>query len=156
MALQADVRYVRYNVDGTAARKIQRNAETENVTPVYKRRKTEHKVIAVDPVALVGIALSAIMLVAMAVGLVHYHVSLQQSREINAYVARLEQEKAELEQTYRAGYDLDEIREIAQQAGMIPAEQIEEVTLTEPMPVAQEAEMSFWDTLTTFLAGIFA
>lgn len=156
MALRADVQYVRYSVDGTAARKMQKNADTQRFTPIYKRRKTQHKVIAVDPVALAGIVLSAIVLIAMAVGLIQYQASLRQSRQMRAYVQQLEQENAKLEQTYQDGYDLEEIRKIAMEAGMIPAEQIEQVTVSACAPVQEQTDMSFWDTLTTFLAGIFA
>lgn len=157
MALQADVRYVQYSVDGTAARKIQRHtAQNESVVPAYKRRKAEHKVIAVDPVALAGIVLSAVVVVAMIFGLVQYHQSLQRSRQMNAYVQQLQQENAQLEETYKAGYDLDEIRDIALDAGMVPAEGMRRVTVSMQEQPQTQTQMSFWDTVTTFLAGIFA
>ncbi len=156
MALQADVRYVEYRVEGTAARKVEQQTRQTQVTPVYKRRKSEHKVIAVDPVALAGIVLSVIVLIAMAVGLVQYRHNVRMSRQMSAYVQQLEQENARLEETYKAGYDLDEIRDIALEAGMVPADQMERVTVSVEEPQEEQTQMSFWDTVTTFLAGIFA
>lgn len=156
MALQADVQYVQYSVDGTAARKLQRHAVENNAAPVYRRRRAEHKVIAVDPVALIGIVLSVVVLIAMVVGLVQYHHSLQRRNQMNAYVQQLEQENAQLEQIYENGYDLDEIRDIALNAGMIPAENVERISVSVQEPVQEQVRMSFWETVTTFLAGIFA
>lgn len=154
MALRADVQYVRYRVDGTAARKIRSTEET--VTPVYTRRKAERKVIAVDPIAIIGIALAAIVLIAMCVGLVRYQTCLRQSRQMSDYVNRLEQENAQLSQTYQDGYDPELIERIALEAGMIPAENTQKVTVSVEKPAPEQSEPSFWETLTTFLAGIFA
>lgn len=154
MARQADVQYVQFSVDGTAARKVE---QYENaVAPVYKRRKAERKVIAVDPVALGGIVLSAVVVIAMALGLVQYHQNLSAARQMSAYVAQLEQENVSLEQTYKAGYDLDEIRTIAEEAGMVPAADMARVRVQVEAPQQEQTHMSFWDSLTTFLAGIFA
>ncbi len=156
MALRADVRYVQYSVDGTAARKIQRQVVQQETAPVYKRRKAERKVIAVDPVALAGIILSAVVLVAMVFGLVQYQQNVRLSRQMSEYVQQLEQENVQLEQIYRDGYDLDEIRDIAVEAGMVPEDSVEKVVFSVEEPEQEQVQMSFWDTVTTFLAGIFA
>lgn len=156
MALQADVRYVQYSVDGTAARKVQRQVVQQETAPVCKRHKTERKVIAVDPVALAGIILSAVVLVAMVVGLVQYQQNVRLSRQMSEYVQQLEQENVKLEQIYRDGYDLDEIRDIAVEAGMVPEDTVEKVVFSVEEPEQEQVQMSFWDTVTTFLAGIFA
>lgn len=155
MALRADVRYVQYRVDGTAARKVERQT-TEKAAPAYKRRKAEQKVIAVDPVALAGIVLSVIVLIAMAFGLVQYQRNVRMSRQMSAYVQQLEQENAQLEGVYKEGYDLDEIRQIALEAGMVPAQQMDTVTVSVEEPQQEQTNMSFWESITTFLAGIFA
>lgn len=155
MALRADVQYVQYSVDGTAARKVERHA-VEGVTPVQKRRKAEHKVIAVDPVALAGILLSAVVLIAMVCGLMQYRQEMQRSRQMGAYVEQLKLEKSQLEQTYKDGYDLDEIRDIAMNAGMVPAAEMEQISIAIQKPDEKETELSFWESVATFLTGIFA
>ena len=156
MALQADVQYVKYPMNGTAAWKVERNDERDNTAPVYARHRAERKVIAVDPVALCGIALAVVMLVARVVGLVEYRHSLQQAAQMSMYVQQLEQENVQLQQTYEEGYDLDEILQIALDAGMVPAEDMQRVRLGMEPPQQEETRMSFWDTVTTFLTGIFA
>jgi type II secretory pathway component PulM len=156
MALQADVQYVNYPVDGTAARKVERNTQRIDPVPVYTRRRTERKVIAVDPVALCGILMSAFMIIAMVVGLVQYGQSLRQARQMNAYVQQLHQENLQLQRQYEEGYDLDEVMDIALEAGMVPAEDLDRVFITMQAPQEEDTQMSFWDTVTTFLTGIFA
>ena len=156
MALQAEVQYVNYPVDGTAARKVERNTQRIDPAPVYTRRRAERKVIAVDPVALCGILLSAVMLISMVVGLAQYGHSLRQARQMNAYVQQLHQENLQLQQQYKEGYDLDEIMDIALEAGMVPVENLNRVRINMQAPQEEDTRMSFWDTVTTFLTGIFA
>lgn len=156
MALQTDVQYVKYPVDGTAAWKVERVTQRTDAVPVYSRRRAERKVIAVDPYALCGIVLSAVMLIAMVIGLVEYSNTLQQTRQMNAYVQQLQQENVQLQQTYQDGYDLDEIMDIALEAGMVPAENLDRVRIDMQAPQQEDTRMSFWDTVTTFLTGIFA
>lgn len=156
MALQADVQYVSYRVDGTAARKVERHTAQGNVTPAYKRRRAEHKVIAVDPLALAGIAVSAVMLIAMIFGVVQYRNALQDSRQMSQYVQQLQQQNEQLEQSYKEGYDLDEIRDIAEEIGMVSSNQMEEVMISVQKPQQEEVRLSFWESISTFLTGIFA
>ena len=124
--------------------------------PVYTRRRTERKVIAVDPVALCGILMSAVMIITMVAGLVQYGNSLRQTRQMNAYVQQLHQENLQLRQQYKEGYDLDEVMDIALDVGMVPAEDLDRVFFSMQEPQQEDTRMNFWDTLTTFLAGIFA
>ena len=156
MARQADIRYVEYPVDGTAARKVERHTPYHNAAPVYNRRRAARKVIAVDPVALCGIVLSVVMLFAMVVGLVEYRHSLQQAQQMRTHVQQLQQENLQLQQTYQAGYDPEEIERIAMEAGMVPAEEMERVIITMHTPEENETQMSVWDTIANFLTGIFA
>ena len=156
MARQADIQYVGYPVDGTAARKVEHFTRNQNAAPVYARRRAKRKVIAIDPVAICGIVLSAVMLFAMVFGLAEYRHSLQQTRQMSMQVRQLQQENLALQQTYKAGYDLEEIQRIALDAGMVSAEKMERIQIDMTAPAEEDTRMSFWDTLTTFLIGIFA
>ncbi len=156
MARQADIQYVRYPVDGTAARKAEHTSRHNTAAPVYSRRPSGSKVIAVDPVAVCAIVLSVVMLIAMAVGLVEYRRSLRQAHQMSQYVQQLQQENLQLQRTYKDGYDLEEIEKIVLEAGMVPAENMERVRIQMEQEPQEETRMSFWDTLTTFLTGFFA
>ena len=155
MALQADVQYLNCPVDGTAARKVEQTQRMEAV-PVYTRRRAERKVIAVDPVALCGIILSAVMLISMVVGLFQYTSSLHEARQMNTYVQQLQQENLQLQQQYHDGYDIEEIMDIALEVGMVPVEELACVRIDMEAPLEEDTRMSFWETVTTFLTGIFA
>jgi cell division protein FtsL len=156
MARQADIQYVEYPVDGTAARKVERYNHNQTAAPVYARRQAARKVIAVDPVALFGIVLAVVMLFAMVVGLAEYRYSLQQTQQMNVRVQQLQQENLQLQQTYQAGYDLEEIERIAMEAGMVPAADMERVRIDMHAPEENETQMSVWDAISNFLTGIFA
>ena len=73
---------------------------------------------------------------------------------MESYLAELEEENQQLRQTYREGYDLDQIREEALEMGMIPASRAETVTIhvETPEEPAAESTSSFW----SFLAALFA
>ena len=135
---------------------MERQIQHQSAAPVYARRRAQRKVIAVDPVAICGIVLSVVMLFAMVIGLAEYRHSLQQTRQMSAHVRQLQQENFQLQQNYQAGYDLEEIERIALEAGMVPAENVERVRISMQTPEVEDTRMSFWDTLTTFLVGIFA
>lgn len=155
MARQADIQYVAYPVDGSAARKVETTSVGRNAAPVAARR-AQRKVIAVDPVAVCGIVLSVMMLFAMVVGLVQYRHSLQQTQQMSSRVHQLQQQNYQLQQTYQSGFNLDEIERIAMEAGMVPAEQMERVRIDMGQNAQEEVQMSFWDRITAILTGIFA
>ena len=155
MARQADIQYVAYPIDGSAARKMEITPTRRNAAPVAARR-AQRKVIAVDPVAVCGIVLAVMMLFAMVVGLVQYRHNLQQTQQMSARVQQLQQQNYQLQQTYQSGYDLEEIERIAMEAGMVPAEQMERVRIDMSAPEQDQTRMSFWDTVTSILTGLFA
>lgn len=156
MAVRADVAYIQYHVDGNTARKVERSTEVNQAAPVYTPRPSRTKVIAVDPVALIGIVVAVGMLFAMVAGLVQYRACLRRSQQLSQYVQQLEAENTRLSEEYHNGYDADEIMDIALSVGMVPADTVEMVRISMEEPVETESQMSFWQTLTVFLAGIFA
>ena len=157
MALQPDIQYVpiRY-VDGSTARKLDQPVYKTSAAPRPRRRKAKRIVIAIDPVAIVGLLVAMVVLVAMVSGFVQYAVLQEQNRQMTDYVTALELEKAQLEQTYREGYDLDEIRDFAEANGMVPADQAPQIQIEVQLPSQQQEQLSFWESITTFLAGLFA
>ena len=156
MAVRTDIQYVAYRVDGNTARKVERTTEENTAVPAFAHRPVKNRVIAVDPVASCGIVMAVVMLCAMCVGLLQYRACLVQSQQMSAYLQTREEENQQLSRTYRSGYDEDEIMDIALAAGMVPADSVATVCLSMEEPAQQEPQMSFWQTLTVFLAGIFA
>ena len=77
-----------------------------------------------------------------------------QYEQMSNYVSRLNQNNAELERTYRDGYDLEDIRDKALALGMVPVEEVPSrtitVTLSQPKP-----ERTLWDDIVWFFSGLF-
>ena len=157
MALQPEIQYVPIHyVDGSTARKLDRPIYRTPATPQPRRRKAKRIVVAIDPVAIFGLLVALVMLVCMISGFVQYSVLRAQNRQMTDYVTALELEKAQLEQDYRGGYDLDEIRDFAEANGMIPAEDAPQIQIEVELPRQEQQQLSFWESITTFLAGLFA
>ncbi|MBE6977544.1 MAG: hypothetical protein E7438_02745 [Ruminococcaceae bacterium] len=157
MALQPDIQYVPIcYVDGSAARKLERPVYKTPAAPQPRSRKAKRIVVAIDPVAIFGLLVAMVLLISMVSGFVQYAVAQEQNRQMSDYVTALELEKAQLEQIYREGYDLDEIRDFADANGMVPAEQAPQIQIDVQLPQPEQQQMTFWESVSTFLAGLFA
>ena len=125
-----NIQYVHFYTDGSAARKL------EPVTPFKKntvrmpaQKKRKHKLIYVDPVAVLGICVAIFMVVMMAVGLTQFSKVKAERETMTAYVHYLEQENQILTEKYAQSYDLNEIENTAKALGMIPQEQVKTVAI---------------------------
>lgn len=160
MALQPDIQYVPIcYVDGSAARKLEQpiyKAPAAAKAPRPRSRKAKRIVVAVDPVAIFGLLIAVVMLCCMISGFVEYSVLREQNRQMTDYVTALELENIQLEQNYRDGYDLDEIRDFAEANGMVPAEQAPQIQIDVQLPQQEQHQLTLWESITTFLAGLFA
>ncbi len=157
MAQQPDIQYISFYMDGSAAKKLQRQTLRRAEAPSPRYRKASRRVIRIDPVAIVGIAASLVMLAAMLVGLGQYESYMQKSAQMSQYIDQLQQENAQLQKTYDEGYDLENIREIAEAVGMVPAESVEHFRVDVQLPVPEpQPEPTLWESAMAFLAGLFA
>ena len=124
-----------------APKKKKKKAKTK--LPIAKQEQV--KAICIDPVALIGITVAVVMLAVMVVGALQLRSDWAQYEQMSNYVSRLNQNNAELERTYRDGYDLE---------GMVPVEEVPSrtitVTLSQPKP-----ERTLWDDIVWFFGGLF-
>ena len=158
MALQPDIQYVPFcYVDGSAARKVEHKpAKKAAVTPAPKRRRAKRKVIAVDPVAIGGIVIAVVMLVMMLAGFARYTVIQEQNRLMQDHLTALQLENTKLQQDYESNIDLDYIQDMADAMGMVPAQDAQQVQISVQLPQEEVTEMTLWQSIATFLAGLFA
>lgn len=154
MARNPEIRYIQFYADGNAARQLELPLQPQKQAPKPRRRKQKKIVLHVDFVALAGIVVAAVMLILMMTGLSELSAVNEEVTRLENYVAQLENEKIQLENTYHESYDLEEIRIAALEMGLVPAEQVQTVTLSvEHITVEEQpANQSFW----TFLVGLFA
>ena len=154
MAQRVDVRYIQFYTDGSAARKVTPVVPLETIrVPRVKKRK--RIVVHIDPVAVLGIAVAAVMLVLMAVGLTQLRNARQELSAMSAYVDTLTEENASLNAAYSEGYDLDQVRTTALALGLVPVDQVRHVTVQVPVSQSEEAPGA-WERFYTFLTGLFA
>ena len=160
MARKADIQYIQhFYTDGTAARKIAfHNAPKKAPLPLFEPEmmESDEKIrVPVDPLAVVAIVAAAVLLVVMVANLLHFGALHRDQVALQEYVYMLSNENAQLQQTYQAGYDLAEIEAQALALGMVPAEQLQTVTINGRIP-AQAAEPTFWEGVQQFFGELFA
>ena len=156
MARKAEVRYINFYSAGSSAYKVDAMPVThKQAMPMPKQRKRKKILVRVDPVAVAGVFLAFVMLIMMVVGLFQLSSAKKQTFQMQSYVLQLQEQNTALNAQYHAGYDLEEIRLIATEMGMIPVEQAQQIQIT--VPVTQPVEQpTVWETVYTFLVGLFA
>lgn len=154
MAQRLDVQYVRFYTDGSAARKVAPVAPL-NTIKLPKVKKAKRIVVHIDPVAIAGIFMAAVMLVLMTVGVVQLNIQRQALNEMTAYVEELQTENEILEERFQNGYDIAEIERTALALGLVPEDQVRHVTIQAP-EMTVEDEPDAWERFYIFLTGLFA
>lgn len=157
MEKKPEIQYVgQFYVYGSEARKLAihrpaRKAEKE----LPEALPEQQKIIRVDPMAVIGILLAVVMLVVLVNGALQIRSALDEYEVMNEYLTQLKRENAQLEQTYRSGYDLDEVEMTALALGMVPATEVQSISIHVTIPQPEE-EPGFWEDFTWFLKGLFA
>ena len=158
MAKNTEVRYINYYTSGSAAYKLvplPEKKEKKVSLPKPKNRRNSHILISVDPIAVVGIVVAAVMVLMIASGIVLLANEQRQTQQMQEYVEWLKRENEQLRDTYTSGYDLEVVEKIALSLGMVPGESIQSEIIYVTVPQVPE-EPSVWDNLLTFLTGLFA
>lgn len=157
MIQKPEIQYIgQFYVPGSEAKVLapkQKKKKAKTKLPVA--RQEQQKVICIDPVALAGIAAAVVLLTVMVLGALQLRDDWNQYETMSRYVSQLNYENAQLEQTYRAGYDLEDIRDKALAIGMVPVEELETRSVT--VTISQrEPEPTLWDDIVWFFSGLFA
>ena len=158
MALQPDIQYVPFcYVDGSAARKVQRQPQKKvSAAPVPRQRRAKRKVIAVDPVAICGIVIAMVLLVMLLAGYAEYTAVQEKNRQMQDYVTSLQLENAQLQQTFDSNIDLEYVEQVADSLGMVPMENANQIQIEVQLPTQETEQLTLWESISTFLAGLFA
>lgn len=157
MIQKPEIQYIgQFYVYGSEARQLehkkqQRKPKTK--LPLARVRKVEK--ISVDPVALGGIVVAVVLLVVMAVGALQLRSDWIEYNQMSSYVSQLKEENAQLTRTYRAGYDIEEVRKRATALGLVSESEAQTMIIAVTVPTAQP-EPTFWEEVTGFLKGLFA
>lgn len=154
MARQPDIQYIRYYTDGSAARKFAPLAPLKTLK-LPKIRLKKRITLHIDPLAIAGIVMAVVMSVLMVAGILKLNAATEQLQTMETYVQTLHEENIQLQQTFREGYDLEEIKTTALALGLVPKDQVRHVTMRVP-PEQIVEEPTSWERFCTFLMGLFA
>ena len=151
------IQYVgQFYVHGSEARQLQPQEEKRQVkTKLPLARIQTIEKVYVDPVALVGILVSVVMLVTMVLGAVQIKRDWDQYEQVSAYVSELKRENARMSHAYRASYDLADIESKALAMGLVPKSELQTMTVTVTVP-EPEVELTRSQEIKLFLEGLFA
>ena len=157
MIQKPDIQYIEsFFVPGTEAPQPQpRWGAKPAATPVAQPKPQPKVRILVDPVALIGLVVTAVMLVLMIVGIFQFTAASQERDQMAAYLTRLQDENLTKRHEYHTKCDLEWIEEQALALGMIPIEEATTISvkITVPQP---EPEPTVWENILWFLEGLFA
>ncbi len=157
MTPKPKIQYVgQFYVYGSEARVPERKKEQRrSKTKLPEVRAKQVRKIAVEPVALGGILVAAALLAVMIVGVLGLYSDWEDYAQMRTYVSQLKQENAQLDQTFRESYDLEQVKIRAEAMGLIPMEEADTMPITVQIPEPQP-QPSFWDDLIWFCKGLFA
>ena len=156
MAQQPEIQYIRYYADGSAARKAEFVAPFKTLRlPKLKKKRNQVTVHYIDPVAVLGILISAMMLVLLFVGFVQLTAANREAKQLEQYVHTLEQQNARLQAEFDQALKLEDVQRTADALGLVPVEQVTHITMK--LPVCEEPETpDAWERFVTFLTALFA
>ena len=154
MAQRVNVQYVQFYTQGSAARKVMPKISARlRELPRMKKRAVRR--IYVDPVAILGTAVAVCMLVMMVAGVNQLLAQQQKTAQLEQYVERLQMENRQLQAEYAASCDLEAIEKTALALGMIPQQEATRIPIRVELP-QEQAPISLWSRIGTFLTGLFA
>lgn len=154
MARYPEVQYINAYVSGSMA--YQCAPATKKKVTMPKQKKMNKIVIPVDPAALVGIVLAFVCMIMLVGGFMRLQDAKMETAQLESYVSGLQSENKQLQDTYNAGYDLEEVEKIAIAIGMVPKNEVTTVTIDTPVTLDEPEEPTGWEAFWNFLTGLFA
>ena len=158
MASRVDIQYVQFYTEGSAAKKIATPLPKKRVAQKPVARRAKRKVIRIDPVAILSLAVCLALAITLGLGIGKVQQAKQDNARMAAYVESLTQKSETLAQEYAAGYDLHEIEKTALALGMVHNDQASHrgVSIQVETETSVQPQMNFWQNLVTFFTNIFA
>jgi hypothetical protein len=155
MAMQPEVRYINAYVSGNVAVRPEKMPQKQSSARLPKARKQQKWLIQVDLVAIGGIMAALVLSIMLVTGLVQMNQAKHDAKVYREYATSLKLDNTKMRDTYASEYDLNEVRDIALNMGMVPVEQVEHVTMQVVTPEVVQ-EPTAWESFWAFFLGMFA
>lgn len=156
MANRPEIQYIQFYIDGTAAKQLDPVTPEKTQPKPAKKTRSHLKRIYIDPVAIIGIMVSAMLLITMTVGVFRLKQANEQQRAMRLCVAQLRLENRDLQEDYTNTINLDKVHQQAMALGMVPASEAKVNAIVLSAPHVEEAPVTLWQQVSTFLASLFA
>lgn len=156
MAKKPDIQYISFYTHGSAAQKIAPAVTIREDARMPRPKKQKRKVLYVDPVAILSIAVAVCMICMLVAGFHGLQKAQDRLSVMQQHLDKLVIQHEELEQKYREDIDLENIRVTALALGMVPKEQLQTTSISVSRPAAEPEEQSYWEQLTAFLVDLLA
>ena len=154
MARRNELRYIQYYVGTAAPKLIPQQPKKKNKTSLPKVEKKKSYTVPVDPLALGGILVSVAMLILMVVGFAELRTCKQELAQMSQSVQMLHERNADLQEEYADKCDLEVVEKAAVGLGMIPADEVEHITISVTEPETHGT--TIWERIGVFLEGLMA
>ena len=157
MAQKPEIQYIgQFYIHGSEAREMARKNEQKKAkTELPLHRFQRVRKVYVDPLAICSLMIAAVMIIGMAAGMMSLQTAWEELDTARMYVSELETRNSVLTAQYRAGYDLETVRNAAIAMGMVPAAEVQTVKLNVTVPEVQP-EPTLVEDIRWFLNGLFA
>ena len=152
---KAEIQYVQFYTTGSAAPDLVPSYRPEKEA-AKRTKKSAMTVIYVDPVAILGVITSVILMICLLVGVHNYNKALENNAELRAENVALSQKTEDLQNQYKDSFDLEEIRMEAILADYVPGSQLKHVTVeipqAQPEPEQPGKLQQFWNDVVELFA----
>ena len=153
MDQKPEIQYVgQFYVYGSEVQAEKKKQQKKNQLPKIPKPTREHY-IYIDPAAVCGIAVAAVMLVVLIVGAFQLRGAMNEYNRQSEVLSSVRRENARLEHQYRTGLDIDAVRDRAESLGMVEAAEAEHTSLRVTVPERAKEE-SLWDRVMWHLKGL--
>lgn len=154
MAQRPDVRYIHLYTDGSAAYQLEpAKASVKKTAP--KRAKQKRITVFIDPLAIAGTLVAAVMLVLLLVGFSQLRQAQQYNDAMAQKVERLRLQQEYLQDQFEDKLDLEELQWKAEALGLVPIDQVKHITVKAP-EVEQPVKIGAWERFWVSLTSLFA
>lgn len=158
MANKYGIQYVSFYTQGSSAKKIAPVRQAPKVI-LPEPKKQKRRVIYVDPIAILSIAVAVSLFIMMAVGLSVLHEEQLQTAQMEQYADRLQAENTILMDDFNAKFDPVEVEHTALALGMKPQSQVPQTVIyvpAQPQPEPAGQSTTFLTYIGMFIADLFA
>ena len=156
MAQKHDILYVNFYTDGSSARKLASAFPAQQPQRKPKAKKRRKLVVYLDPVAVCSLMVAVVLLIMMAVGMTQFQNARAEAQAMEQYLQQLTQENERLSTQYWEGIDLQEVEKTALALGMVPSQQVQNISIRLSEATIQQPHQNFWNHILTFLTNLFA